>query len=207
MKNDYDFWETYLKTIKKKILKLCAEKETLQIDLHIHSNYSSDGQQTIKQIIASSQLKDFDIIAVTDHDTLSAYNEIYSHVKDGLANPIIIPGIEFTMDNSDYGNQCHLLQLFVNPKDEEIVNEVSRNFEASFNRSKIQFQRLKVNIAMQELFRKNNINVSFEEYKQYILDNNKELLEFAFFRTKICKFLFQYSKTIADELKKKLECN
>ena len=43
-------------------------------------------------------------------------------------------------------------------------------------------------------------------YKQYILDNNKkELLEFAIFRTKMCRFLFQYSKNISDKLKEKIE--
>lgn len=172
MRNDYEFWEDYLKRIKKEILKLCDKKETLQIDLHIHSNYSSDGKQTIKQIIDSTHLKGFDIIAITDHDTLNAYNELYSYVKNALTNPIIIPGIEFTMDNSDYGNQCHLLQLFVNPKDETIDNNVTKNFEASFNRSKIQFQRLKENLAMQEIFRKNNIKVSFGEYKKYLLEND-----------------------------------
>ncbi|MGN1000462.1 MAG: phosphotransferase [Bacilli bacterium] len=42
-------------------------------------------------------------------------------------------------------------------------------------------------------------------YKQYILNNSKkELLDFAFFRTKLCKYLFKNSNVISKRLEKEL---
>ncbi len=42
-------------------------------------------------------------------------------------------------------------------------------------------------------------------YKQYVADNSKtDLLDFAYFRTRLCKFLFENAKKIADTLIEKL---
>lgn len=169
--NNYDFWEEYLKRIKEKMKILCRSKKELYIDLHIHSNYSADGKQSIGQILESTRNLGFDIIAITDHDTLNAYDELYEYVKVGLTNPIVIPGIEFTVDNKDYGNQCHLLQLFVNPKDNIICKNVETNYLAMFNRSKIQFKRLKENLAISEILKNKKMNISFLEYKRYLVEN------------------------------------
>jgi len=172
MYNDYEFWNDYLKKIYKQIEKLCNEKKELHIDMHIHSNYSADGKQTIKQIIDSTSKLGFDIISITDHDTIDAYDEIYDYVKKDITTPIIIPGLEFTIDNKEYGNQCHILQFFVNPKDKNILEKIKINYNASFNRSKIQFRRLKENKAMQEIMNQNQINISYEEYINYLKKTN-----------------------------------
>ena len=172
MKNDYFFWEKYLIDVKKAISELCDKKKNIYVDLHIHSNYSADGKQTINDIIKSTRNKGFDIIAITDHDTLDAYNELFEIVKDGITNPIIIPGIEFTTDNVEYGNQCHILQLFVNPMDNSIIKNVDVNYMAMFNRSKIQFKRLKENLAVREILKKNKIRISYEEYLEYLKMGN-----------------------------------
>lgn len=189
MKNNYEFWEEYLLNLKKEIKKLCEKKDFLYIDFHIHSNYSSDGKQTIKKIIESTKSKGFDIIAITDHDSLDIYDELYEFVKDGFTKPLIIPGIEFTMDNCDYGNQCHILQLFINPKDRELFNNVKQNYNASFNRSKIQFKRLNENLAMKHLIKKYNINISYQKYINHI-NKNKMMPEY----DTLCEFLMNKFK-------------
>ncbi len=176
--NNYDFWEKYLTDLKEEIKKLCKKKKKLHIDLHIHSNYSADGKQSIEEILESTRLKGFDIIAITDHDTLDCYDEFYNYVKEGVfTTPLVIPGIEFTIDNKEYGNQCHLLELFINPKDEEIIKDVKVNYNAMFNRSKIQFKRLESNKAIEEILNKNNILISSNEYFDY-LDENKLVPEY-----------------------------
>lgn len=172
MINDYAFWNSYLKKIDDKIKELCNKKDELLIDFHIHSTYSADGKQSIKQIIESTNSKKFDIIAITDHDSLLAYNELYDIVKNGTTVPLIIPGVEFTIDNKEYGNQCHMLQLFVNPKDDAIIKNVDNNYKASFNRSKIQFKRIEENEALQEIFKESNILVSYDEYVDFLNNNN-----------------------------------
>ncbi len=172
MNNTYEFWQDYLKLIKKELKRLCHEKTKLYIDLHMHSNYSADGKQSVRQIIENTQNKGFDVIAITDHDTLDAYDELYDIVKDGLTAPIIIPGIEFTMDNSKYGGQCHMLELFINPKDKTLMNQVDKNKKAMFNRSKIQFKRLKENITIESITKENKIKISYDDYLKYLEINN-----------------------------------
>ena len=49
--------------------------------------------------------------------------ELFEIVKNGLTYPLIIPGVELTIDNSEYGNQCHILQLFINPKESNLMKE------------------------------------------------------------------------------------
>lgn len=170
--NNYQFWEEYLEKVRKEILKLCSKKEKLLIDIHIHSSYSADGKQSVTQILESTKEKGFDVIAITDHDTIDAYKELFEFVKDGnLTTPIVIPGIEFTIDNRDYGNQCHLLQLFINPKDTIIIKDVDVNYKAMFNRSKKQFLRLKENMAIQDILKIHRLSISYEEYKEYLVTN------------------------------------
>ena len=170
--NNYEFWENYNKTIKDKIKKLCHDKKELYIDLHMHSNCSADGKQSLKQILETTREKGFDVISITDHDTLKVYDELYEIVSKGFTSPIIIPGIELTIDNREYGNQCHLLELFINPKDSIMMEDVLKNYRAMFNRSKIQFERLNFNLTIQEILKKHNIYISYEEYKEYLSKNN-----------------------------------
>lgn len=172
MENDYEFWNTYLKNISSKILRMCDERDYLYVDFHIHSNYSADGKQTVNDIIKKAIKKKFDIIAITDHDTIDAFDELYEIIKGGITTPIIVPGIEFTTDNIRYGNQCHILKLFINPKDNDFIKEVRENYKASFNRSKIQLKRLKQNKAMSKLIGENNININYAEYLSFLEEYN-----------------------------------
>ena len=170
--NNYEFWGKYLEDVKRAISKKCRTKDTLQIDLHIHSTYSADGRQTIGEILESTKELGFDIISITDHDTLNAYDELYEYVKDGLTDPIVVPGIEFTIDHREYGNQCHMLQLFLNPKDKTIMKDVETNYKALFKRSKKQFKRIHDNLALTEIIKKNKIKISYDNYIDYLEENN-----------------------------------
>ena len=172
MGNNYEFWENYLIKLKKEIKKICRLKDNLYIDFHLHSNYSADGKQSLSQIIESTKEKGFDIISITDHDSIDVYDELYNIVKYGMTCPLIVPGIEFTTDNLEYGNQCHILQLFINPKDSLLEENVKVNYDAMFNRSKIQFKRLKENVSIQTILRKNKIKISYDEYIKYLNTNN-----------------------------------
>ena len=166
--NNYEFWEKYLNNLTNEIIKLSKEKEEIKVDLHTHTIASADGKQTVRELLNSTKEKGFDIIAITDHDTLDAYNYLYKILRKGLTKPLIIPGIEFTIDNREYGNQCHVLQLFINPKEEKIMKDVQIAQKATYTRSKKQFIRIKENEALQKIFNKKNINVSYLDYKNYI---------------------------------------
>ena len=169
--NDYEFWNKYLQNLLKEIKKICNKKREIYIDFHIHSNKSSDGKQNLNDILETTNQKGFDIIALTDHDNLDIYDEVYEYVKTGFTRPLIVPGIEFTLDNSEYGSQFHMLQLFINPRDEIIIQNVTNQKNAMFNRSKIQFKRIEKNEALQNIFKRNEIIVSYDEYLIYLKEN------------------------------------
>lgn len=171
MINNYSFWDKYLKSIKEKLINLCDKKRNITIDFHIHSNYSADGKQSLKEIIQITQKLGFDVIAITDHDCLTVYDELFEIIKSGVTIPIIIPGVELTIDNKEYGSQCHILQLFINPKDKILLKNINKNYEAMFERSKIQFMRLKENKAISKIKKDNCINYSYSEYIRYLIEN------------------------------------
>ncbi len=75
----------------------------LACDLHVHSNFSKDGESSIEEILKRAEEAGLDAIAITDHDTVDG-------VKRALActtTVLVIPGIEVST------KQGHLLVLGV----------------------------------------------------------------------------------------------
>jgi predicted metal-dependent phosphoesterase TrpH len=73
----------------------------LTCDLHVHTNYSRDGESSIEDIIRRAEIIGLDAIAITDHDTIEG-------ARAALKIPtsvIIIPGIEIST------KQGHLIAL------------------------------------------------------------------------------------------------
>jgi predicted metal-dependent phosphoesterase TrpH len=69
---------------------------TLTLDLHVHTNYSHDGQDSVEKIIESAIAKKLDGIAICDHDTMEGSYAAREYVADNNRDLIIIPGIEVT---------------------------------------------------------------------------------------------------------------
>jgi len=66
----------------------------LRFDLHVHSNYSKDGESTVEEILRAAKAKGLDGIAITDHDTTAGARyalEVCAKVAPGL---LVIPGEE-----------------------------------------------------------------------------------------------------------------
>lgn len=75
----------------------------LTCDLHIHSNYSKDGESSVEEILRRADEEGLDVIAITDHDSVDG-------AKKALSIPsavLVIPGIEVST------KQGHLLVLGV----------------------------------------------------------------------------------------------
>ncbi|MGQ9618556.1 MAG: PHP domain-containing protein [Candidatus Aminicenantia bacterium] len=82
-----------------------------KIDLHIHSNKSSDGDLSVKEIIESASGR-LSAISITDHDTLDAYPEA---IELGNKNNVeVIQSIEITTHFN--GKELHLLTPFIEKK-------------------------------------------------------------------------------------------
>lgn len=169
MNNDYNFWNNYLIDTYDKLKKLVGEKDIIRADFHVHSNYSADSDVSLEQIISRAINLKFDIISVTDHDSVDVYDELYEILlKQEIDNLIIIPGVEFTIDNKEYGSQFHMLQLMINPKSESIIKDTKYQKEACWYRASRQFERLSYNKAMQYFIDQYNIECSMDRYKQYL---------------------------------------
>jgi len=69
--------------LKKYTQKDYADKK---IDLHIHTSYS-DGEGNPEQIIKSAKEKGYELISITDHNTV----EVHKYFKDD----ILLTGVEF----------------------------------------------------------------------------------------------------------------
>ena len=75
----------------------------LTCDLHVHTNYSKDGESSIEEILRRAEEAGLDAIAITDHDAVDG-------AKMALQIPsrvLVIPGIEVST------KQAHLIVLGV----------------------------------------------------------------------------------------------
>ncbi|WP_160691792.1 PHP domain-containing protein [Clostridium sp. C2-6-12] len=109
-------------------------------DFHLHSNYS-DGKYGIKELLDLYKKENYDIIALTDHDTLEGCMEAIEYGKQiGLK---VVTGIEISTKHN--GEDVHILGYF---KDEDCnrkeMIEFSKNKEQDrINRCKAIVSRLK----------------------------------------------------------------
>ncbi|HID19864.1 MAG TPA: PHP domain-containing protein [Methanophagales archaeon] len=86
---------------------------TLTLDLHVHTNYSHDGHDSVAKIIESAIAQMLDGIAICDHDTMDGSYAAREYVANHNLDLIIIPGIEVTTSKG------HLLVLGLEEKIEK----------------------------------------------------------------------------------------
>lgn len=169
-----------------------------RIDLHIHSNRSSDAEYPPAQIIRLAREADFRAVSITDHDTVAAYPEaIDTGREEGVE---VIPGIELTTIFEK--REFHLLLLFVeweNPVLLSLVAEVAerRRTEAKERVEKLQkmgyditwedvlqasgpFPPLGVTIAQVILNKAEKRR--FKEFEKYLMGANRLLAPYHFYR-------------------------
>ena len=75
MKNDYYFWENYINETIDKLSGLAVQNKDIYADFHIHSDYSADSDQSLEEIIERARKNNFDIISITDHDSVKVYDD------------------------------------------------------------------------------------------------------------------------------------
>lgn len=184
--NNYKFWKKYNQICLNKIDNLLRvlEQEKVNkilVDLHIHSNHSSDGKQSLDFIIDECNKKGFKIIALTDHDDVKVFNELYKKIKKNQLPefPIILTGVEQTVSFPAYQTMCHIVKLFINPFDKELKNDLIKLNNSYFNRAKIQIQRIQESPALREIFEKYDIKVSYKEFLKYLKSKKIAIPDYA----------------------------
>lgn len=110
-----------------------------KIDLHIHSNKSSDGDFSPFHIVQLAKEKELKAISIADHDTVAAYPEaIELGIKAGVE---IIPSIELTTHFE--GREFHLLLPFVNWEEKTVFDLIAIVTEGRFKDARDRVRKLK----------------------------------------------------------------
>lgn len=86
----------------------------MRIDLHTHST-ASDGTRTPAQVMDDARAAHLDVIALTDHDTVSGWEEARANA-DGLT---FVPGAEISCKTED-GISLHVVALNFDPLDPDL---------------------------------------------------------------------------------------
>ena len=89
----------------------------MKIDLHTHTTYS-DGRNTPKELIDLAKKNNYDIFAITDHDSISGYLKVKDYAKKlGIT---LIPGAEIS---TLYNNKdIHILAYFFDIENQEFLD-------------------------------------------------------------------------------------
>lgn len=101
---------------------LGREKEMSYIDLHMHSNYSDDGEFTPKELADLCIERGIKYFAIADHNSVRGIEEGKEYIKD--KDTTIIPAIE--LDCSIDGVNLHVLGYGIDYKS-EIFEEIEAN--------------------------------------------------------------------------------
>lgn len=143
-------------------------------DLHVHSYYS-DGTYSPDEIIKHALQNDVDLLSITDHNCISAYDELHE-----MKNIRIISGVE--IDSVEYGIDFHILGYGFDISDAEFRSFTDRNNE-----------RLEeVNVKLLEKVIKDYPHLSVKDYDAFSYDRKLggwKLLHY-FVHKGLCKSLW-----------------
>lgn len=158
-----------------------------KIDLHIHTIYS-DGILSPKQVIDEAKKNGVSVIAITDHDTIAAYNdEFYQYAK--TKNIKIINGVEISTKfkkcsihvlgyNIDINNKKlkDKLQFLINSRHEYLNNVAIKLRKLGYILNVEQLIKIesvtKAHIALDILNNKNNYELLMKNF-QHIPNKGK----------------------------------
>lgn len=116
-------------------------------DLHTHTS-SSDGELTPSELLARAARNGVRQLSITDHDTVSAYQELAGQ-DQGM--PVIIPGIEFSTTWNNRG--IHILGLNIDIDSNDLLTGIARQQQNRLDRAEKIALRLK-RCGVSELFEK-----------------------------------------------------
>lgn len=88
------------------------------IDLHSHTTHS-DGQLTPTELVMRAQQMQVDVLAITDHDTVSGVEEARAYAANSSPRVSIVAGVEIS--TIWHGFDIHILGLDVDHQDQHFL--------------------------------------------------------------------------------------
>jgi 3',5'-nucleoside bisphosphate phosphatase len=108
----------------------------MRADLHSHST-ASDGTQPPADVIRRAAAADLDVIALTDHDTVSGHREAAAALPPGLT---LLPGMELSCRME--GHSVHLLAYLFDPGNDRLAGEMAEIRESRLYRARAMVDKL-----------------------------------------------------------------
>lgn len=102
----------------------------MRVDLHAHSS-ASDGTESPAELMRSAAAAGIDVVALTDHDTISGWDEAARSLPDGLR---LVRGAEISCVYD--GISLHLLAYLFDPSHEELLEEMAMALDDRVPRAK-----------------------------------------------------------------------
>ena len=99
------------------------------IDLHTHTTFS-DGTDTPTQLINKALAAGITTIALTDHDSISGWQEATTALRPGIC---LVPGAEVSCQTLD-GISVHILGLLFDSSKTELIDTLEKTRENRFGR-------------------------------------------------------------------------
>ncbi len=98
-------------------------------DLHSHTSFS-DGTLSPRELVSRALEKGVDVLAITDHDTINAYQDL----PDSYDNIEIVPGTEFSTHWQNNG--VHVLGLNIDLQGDAIIAGTKYQTRARLDRAR-----------------------------------------------------------------------
>ena len=115
----------------------------MRIDLHTHST-ASDGTQPPAEVVRSATEAGLDVVALTDHDTTSGWDEAaVSAMHHGIA---VVRGIEISCQHR--GISIHLLGYLQDPAAQGLLAELDRSRKSRETRAQRIVERLSADVPL-----------------------------------------------------------
>lgn len=122
-----------------------------KIELHVHTT-ASDGAYNPGKIVELAWEKGVRILAITDHDTTSGWEEAAGKT---LQYPVmLIPGIELSTVHEDH--EIHILGYYIDPDSDKLQNVLNLLTDARQNRA----------CKIVEKLNKHGIDIAFEDVRK-----------------------------------------
>ena len=109
-----------------------------KIDLHIHTHYS-DGIFSPIEILDMANKNNYNVIAITDHDTVEGYDYALQFVNKFDIK--LLPGVEISSFYMD--KDVHILAYNFNPKDKELNSLLKKIQDGRMKRAEKIIDKLK----------------------------------------------------------------
>jgi predicted metal-dependent phosphoesterase TrpH len=110
-------------------------------NLHLHTNFS-DGELTPEAVVSAHAQAGFDVIALTDHDTLAGLDAVGGLEGHGVT---LIAGVELSIEDDPRRGlvQAHLLGYAFDPANRQLRQRLAEASEAREAQKKETVQRLR----------------------------------------------------------------